>query len=150
MNKDSNDDLGRYSSSEAGNYFSGPLPDIDKYDDRVWDENPFGGFRVDLKDTKDAYILSAEIPGLDKEDIDINADDNTLTISAHYDEDTEQKDKDGSYIQRERRAGAFSRSFTLRNMAEDKVTAEMASGVLTVHCPKKTDGGADSQKVNIK
>jgi HSP20 family protein len=150
MNNNSND-LGRYSGSEAGNYFSGPLPDIDKYDDRVWDdESRFGGFRVDLKDTKDAYILSAEMPGLEKDDIDINADDNTLTISAHYDENSEQKDDEGNYVHRERHAGAFSRSFTLENMAENEVTAEMASGILTVRCPKKTDGGADSPKVNIK
>ena len=150
MNQSGND-LGRYSGSEAGNYFSGPLPDIDKYDDRVWDdENSFGGFRVDLKDTEDAYILSAEMPGLNKEDIDINADDNTLTISAHYDESTEQKDKEGNYIQKERHAGAYSRSFTLQNMAENGVTAEMASGILTIRCPKKPDEGADPQKVKIK
>jgi len=149
MDKNSSD-LGRYSGSEVGNYFSGPLPDIDKYDDRVWDENSFSGFRVDLKDTKDAYILSAEMPGLEKDDIDINADDKTLTISAHYDENTEQRDKDGKFLKRERHAGAYSRSFTLENMAENEVTAEMDSGILTVRCPKKTDGGADPQKVNIK
>ncbi len=149
MNKDSNE-LGFVINGDVGSYFSGPLPDIDKYDDRVWGENPFSGFRVDLRDTEDAYIVEAEMPGLDRKDIDINADDNSLTISAHYDENAEQKDKEGNYIQRERHAGAFSRSFTLDNILENEVTAEMASGILRVRCPKKTNTQADTQKVNIR
>ncbi|HWQ50309.1 MAG TPA: Hsp20/alpha crystallin family protein [Terriglobales bacterium] len=150
MNQDSNE-LGFLSSGDVESYFSGPLPDIDKFDERTWGENRFSGFRVDVRDTEDAYIIEAEMPGLEKDDIDINADDDTLTISARYDENTEQKDDEGNYIQRERRAGAFRRSFTLENIQENEVTAEMASGILTVRCPKKTDdGGIDTRKVKIK
>lgn len=110
----------------------------------------FGGFSTDLREKKDAYIIEAELPGIDKKNINIDVDNNVLTISAKYDEDSSQKNGDTRYIRRERRVGFFRRSFTLDNMKEEGIKAEINNGVLLIRCPKKADSHPNSHHIQIQ
>ena len=93
-------------------------------------------FRVDVKDNKDAYELSAELPGVKQEDIELTIDDGTLTIAANM--NSEQKEERENYVYSERRTGRFQRSFDLSGIKEDAVEARYEDGVLKLTLPKET------------
>jgi len=92
-------------------------------------------FRVDLKETDDAYLVEADLPGIVKEDISVQYANNYLTISAKRQEN--QEEEKGSYLRRERRYGEFQRSFYVSNVQDDKISAAFKGGVLTVTLPKQ-------------
>ena len=62
-------------------------------------------FKTDIIDKENMYLLSAELPGYDKEDISIDINEQTLTISATHKEENDEKDSKGNYIRRERSFG---------------------------------------------
>ena len=96
-------------------------------------------FKVDVKDMGTAYELTADLPGMKKEDIALHYENNYLTISAGKDETHEEKDEKGNYIRRERSVGTMSRSFYIDNIDESKVSAEFKDGVLRIDLPKATE-----------
>jgi HSP20 family protein len=90
---------------------------------------------LDVLETTDAIVLKAEVPGLKAEDIDVEFDDNVLTISGER--AFEEAAENGTYHRVERAYGSFSRSVTLpRSIKADKVSADVTDGVLTVNVPK--------------
>jgi HSP20 family protein len=98
-------------------------------------QNPM---KVDVKEESDRYVLEADIPGVKKENLKVEARDGVLTIGANYDAQTEARDTDGDrYIYRERRTGSFSRVFNIEGIDEDGITAKFENGVLTLTVPKK-------------
>ncbi len=122
-------------------------------------------FKVDVKDTGDAYELTAELPGVKKEDISLNYDNGYLTIKtveAKNVEDTSTKtdDKDAKdtkdakaadepkYVRRERYFGSKERSFYIDNIDEANTKAEYKDGILKVVLPKATKKEA-STKIDI-
>jgi HSP20 family protein len=93
---------------------------------------------VDVFDTKDAIVLKAELPGMKPEDIDIEIDDNVLTIKGErrFRETVE----DGRYYRLERSYGHFSRSLTLpQGVRGDQIEARFDQGVLEVRVPKSEE-----------
>lgn len=92
--------------------------------------------KVDVKDTGDAYELTADLPGVKKEDLKLSYENSYLTIAAQSREEKDEKDDKGNYIRRERRSGAVSRSFYIDDIDESKVDAEFKDGVLKVLMPK--------------
>jgi HSP20 family protein len=90
---------------------------------------------VDITEDKDSFVLSAELPGVKKEDVKISVRDNTLTIEGEKKSTSEKKDDD--YYRNERFFGKFTRSFTLNSEVDtDKIKADFEHGVLTVSLPK--------------
>ena len=90
---------------------------------------------VDIAEDKDRFVLTAELPGVSKDDIKINLNNSTLTIEGEKKAQTENKD--GEYYRSERFYGKFSRSFTLNSEIEnDKIKADFRDGILTVSLPK--------------
>ncbi|HIZ55100.1 MAG TPA: Hsp20/alpha crystallin family protein [Firmicutes bacterium] len=110
----------------------------------------FGSFRTDVRETADAYVIEAEMPGLAKDNVEINLDDGVLTITAHMDENKEEKGENGRYIRRERRTGSYCRSFSMDNVQTDQLKADMKNGVLTITCPKATPGTSQSRRIEIE
>ena len=99
-----------------------------------------GGFDVDLREDEDRYTIEANLPGLDKDAVEVTFEDGLLTIEAQTRRD-EQHEEANFHI-RERCVGKFSRSFRLPNEADpEKVNAKLADGVLTVTVEK-----AEAQK----
>lgn len=91
--------------------------------------------RVDVQENADAYHLEAELPGLTEKDFTVNVEHNVLTISSEQDKN-EQREEDG-YVIRERRAGAFRRSFSLpEGVDADGISATFKDGLLTLTVPK--------------
>jgi len=99
-----------------------------------------------VAETKDEILVKAEIPGVNKDDIDITVENNRLTISGEKRQEEEQEGKD--YYRTERSYGSFRRIFTLPAQADtDKVKASYDDGVLTVKIPKTEV--AKGKKVDI-
>ena len=102
-------------------------------------EDFFGSWSpaVDIFDNAGEIVLKAELPGLKKEDIDINVEDNLLTVRGERKREKEVTDNDKGVFRSERAFGSFSRSFTLpTTVAVDKINASYKDGVLTLTLPK--------------
>lgn len=96
--------------------------------------------KMDVSETDGSYVVKAEIPGVNKNDIHISIDRNLVSISAEVKKEKEEK-KGENVIRSERYYGQVSRSFTLANEVDsDKVQAKYADGVLEVTIPKKSNG----------
>jgi HSP20 family protein len=94
--------------------------------------------RFDVKETKDAYVISADLPGVNDEDLNVALNANRLTISGTREE--EHREEGESYYAMERSHGNFARSFTMPDSIDgDSVTADLKQGVLTVRIPKKPE-----------
>ena len=102
---------------------------------------------VDIYEGKDTIIVKVELPGVQKEDVSIELQENTLTLSGERKHEVEVKE--GKYHRIERFYGAFSRSFTLPDIGEvEKVRATYKDGVLEIALPKSK--GAAMQAIPIK
>jgi len=94
-------------------------------------------FKIDIQDKDAEYLIEAEMPGVKKEEIALNIDDDTLCISVNRAEETNQDGKDGkNYIHRERRSASVSRRVRLANAKLDEIKAKLDDGILTVTIPK--------------
>ena len=106
-------------------------------------------FRTDIQDQGDKFLLEAELPGFDKEDIQLDLKDNILTIKAQHKESNEQKDEGSNYIRRERRVGSFTRTFDVTGIDENGITATYNNGILALTLPKKAPVVPASRQIDI-
>ena len=112
--------------------------------DHLWNvfDEPFmqgfrtDGFKVDVKDNGESYDLTAELPGLKKENISLTYENNYLTIATKSEQSNDEKDEQGNYVRRERSQSSMSRTFYIDNIYEARATAEYKDGLLLVHMPK--------------
>jgi HSP20 family protein len=90
---------------------------------------------VDLYETDDALILTAELPGFAKDDVNVEIKDSTLTLKGQRSRETEAKEE--QYRRRERAYGSFQRSLLLPTAVDtEKVTATYKDGILELRLPK--------------
>lgn len=123
---------------------------LDDFEKNFFGDANFGGLahlRTDIIDKGDKFLLQAELPGFKKEEIEIDIHDNTLNIRAEHKEEKEEK-KD-NYVKRERRYGAFSRSFDISNINADQITASYKEGVLELELPKTEGKLPEPKKIQI-
>lgn len=126
-----------------------PLESIRREMDRFFDDIvPFsrrtgnGGMRLelwapdtDVSETDNEYIISVDLPGISKKDVEVSYKDNRLTISGERRH--EEKEEKEDYLRRERYQGNFTRSFTLPSeVKDDTIKAHFKDGVLKVEVPK--------------
>jgi Molecular chaperone (small heat shock protein) len=132
---------------ERGDYFNHLFNDF--FNDDFFSGFPMtmNTFRVDMKETEDAYMVEADLPGVKKGDIDIVYENNYLTISAKRDEETESKTD--SFLRRERHYGELRRSFYVDNVDENRIDASFNEGVLKLVLPKITKG-TQKRKIDIR
>ena len=92
----------------------------------------------DVKETKDAYLFRADLPGVKEQDLEISLTGTRLSISGHREQ--ERQDQGDTFYASERSYGSFTRSFTLPEGVDgENVAAELKSGVLTLTVPKKPE-----------
>ena len=92
---------------------------------------------VDIQEAPDQYVVTAEVPGMSRDDLDIRVHDGRVTIAG---ERRERPRPCEQYHRVERGHGSFSRTFHLPVPVDgDRVTADLRDGVLTVTCPKADD-----------
>ena len=102
---------------------------------------------VDIRETEDALIVAAELPGIDKKDVKVGINDGVLTISGERRYEKEVDEKNAHRI--ERAYGTFERSFSLpTNVDASKVDAKMENGVLTLTLHKHE--GARPRQISIQ
>ena len=135
-----------------GNFF-----DIDRAFDNFWSptkqsETPESGFfapRVDIKERENCYEITAELPGVKKDDIHVTLEDGVLAISAETCSEKKEEDN-GRVIRQERRYGKYLRSFTLgNNIHEEDISADFTDGVLKLNAPKAADDVPQKRRINI-
>jgi len=104
---------------------------------------------IDLADNGKEYVVKAELPGIKKEDLNIEITDNGIEISGET--KVEEKEEDKGFIRKERRYSSFYRSLPLPDaVLTDKAEAELKDGVLTVKLPKAAPPEKKSKKVQVK
>jgi len=113
--------------------------------------------RFDVKETRDAYVFTADMPGVRDDDLEISVTGNHLTISGRREEEERQEDE--QYYAYERSFGTFTRNFSLPEGADpDRVNAEFKNGVLRVSVGKRPEvqprrvsisGGAEKGKEKV-
>ncbi len=107
--------------------------------------------KVDVKEDKESYTLTMEMPGKTDKDVDVELNQNVLTVSSKKEDKKEEKsDKkdETKWLIRERTYSSFKRSFTLPDdVNSEKLSASVKDGVLTVCMPRKTQ--AQPKKIAI-
>lgn len=104
-------------------------------------------FRTDIKDEEDKYVIKADLPGFNKEDIHVAYENHYLTIQAVREQEmTEEQDH---FVRQERNYGQFVRRFYMDNIDENKIDATFKDGVLTLECPKFTVEKTDHKRIEI-
>jgi len=128
-----------------------PLGEIERAFDVLGDQFGVaaGTVPTDVVDTGDSFVVHAELPGYDSDDIDVQlAENRTLTVSADHSEASEHSD--GTYVQRERRQQSLSRTVSLPEpVTESETTATYEDGVLTVTLPKVTETDTDGTSIPV-
>ena len=128
----------------------GLLNDFDAVFDRFFNDDFYhsGAYSpaVDVREEEDKFILEAELPGLSDKDLNIQVENNMLTLSNVQEEQKEENKK--GYVIRERRSRSFKRSFMLpRNVDTAGIDARMKDGILTLEIPKSEE--AKPRKIQI-
>ena len=104
---------------------------------------------MDITEKDDHYLIHADMPGLNKEDIAIEVHDGVLSLRGEHQEESEEK-QEGKVIRRERRVGRYVRSLTVGDtINEDAIEASYKDGVLTVKLPKKVAPEPKKIQVNV-
>jgi len=128
--------------------------------DRLWErflgESPFRskfleewGPTVDMSETKDKIVVTAELPGLEATDVKVSLTGDILTIKGEKKKEAEEEDEHSHVV--ERYYGSFERSFRVpENVKADKIDASFDKGVLTVLLPKAEVSKKKEIKVKVK
>ncbi|HDQ44972.1 MAG TPA: Hsp20/alpha crystallin family protein [bacterium] len=141
---------------------SSPLLDLQRGMNRMFDQffDDFTGSRfpesarnvypqIDIRETDQAVEVSAELPGLEREDVDISIAADVLTIRGEKRQEKEEKNGGVRYV--ERTYGAFRREIPIRAEIEvEKVNAKMKNGVLTVTLPKKPESRRMARRIEVQ
>jgi len=138
----------------------GELSPFRKEMDRLWNrflgETPFARTfnemwspSVDISETKDDFVVKAELPGLEAKDVNVSISGNVLTIKGE--KKAEEEEKDEHYHRVERYSGSFQRVFQLPSgVKADKVEASFDKGVLKVTLPKVEEAKKKEIEVKVK
>ncbi len=126
--------------------FFRPLPDIESFWRRDFGFNVTPA--IDIVEKDKAFEVTAELPGLDAKNIDVQLANGTLTIKGEKLEEKEEKTKD-RYVS-ERRYGSFRRSLQVPGSVDaDKIEASYKSGVLTVTLPKSPEAQKNQKSIPV-
>ncbi|MEG1650610.1 MAG: Hsp20/alpha crystallin family protein [Oscillospiraceae bacterium] len=111
-------------------------------------DSSLNSFRSDILDKGDKYLLQAELPGFNRDDIKLNLNGDTLTISAEHSESKDNSSE--NYLRRERNYGSYSRNFDVSSIKADEIEASYKDGVLELELPKKEPSTAAlSRRIEI-
>jgi HSP20 family protein len=105
---------------------------------------------VDIKEVDSEYIIKAELPEVNKEDVKVSLNDGVLVIQGERTMEKEEGEEKGKYHRIERAYGSFARSFSLPDDVEaGKIRAEHKEGMLCVHLPKHAEPPEKSIEVKV-
>ena len=103
--------------------------------------------KVYIKDNEKNYVIEADLPGVDKNDIQIELRDDILTIGVQRNEVTEEERN--NYIHKERRTSSMCRSFRVENVQPEDIKAKFENGVLAIELPKSEVETKKQHRIDI-
>ena len=104
---------------------------------------------IDLAENDKAYTVTAELPGMEAKNVDVSVSGDTLTIKGEKRQEKEEKEE--NYCLCERAFGSFQRSFSLpAGVDRDKISSELAKGVLTITLPKTAEAQKLHKNIEVK
>ncbi|WP_245410383.1 Hsp20/alpha crystallin family protein [Dichotomicrobium thermohalophilum] len=107
--------------------------------------------RVNVVENEQGLEITAELPGVDQKDIELDLSEGILTLKAEHKEDKEEKDENQRYHVVERAYGTFMRRFAIPfEPDQDKVEASFDNGVLKVSIPRSPEAEKQTRKIQIK
>ncbi|SEH18129.1 HSP20 family protein [Natronorubrum sediminis] len=123
---------------------------------RTWNFDRFGfpemeaaSMGIDLVDRGDEFVLTADVPGFERDEIDVRLSDSTLSITAEHEEEMEEREE--LYLKSERAHRAISRSVRLpESIDEDGISATYNNGVLTLTLPKVEPTEVGGNKIEVE
>ena len=134
-----------------------PFRDMEEFEKRFFGtpfgffgDNSLAEFKTDISDEGDKYVLEADLPGFKKEDIKLDINGDTLTVSAERHLEHEEKDKKGKFVRCERSYGSYSRDFDISAVKADEIKAKYNDGVLTLTLPKKENTAPQPKRLEIE
>lgn len=105
---------------------------------------------MNVSENKDEFTVTAELPGLEPEDVTVNYMDGVLTIRGEKEREESREEDDRTFYLWERRFGSFQRSLPLPGgIEEDKISAAFKNGVLHVHLPKAEETRKHERKIPV-
>lgn len=121
----------------------------DIFRDPFFAENESRIMKTDIKEKNDRYLIDIDLPGYEKENIKIDVEDGYLTIHANI--NTENEEKEGKFVRKERYMGSCSRSFYVgADIESDDIKATFKNGILKLEIPKKNENKELSNKKYIE
>ncbi|HNX28745.1 MAG TPA: Hsp20/alpha crystallin family protein [Syntrophomonadaceae bacterium] len=103
--------------------------------------------KVDIKETEKEYVLEAELPGISKDEVKVEIDDDRITITAQKNEQAEEE-KD-NYIRKERSYRAMTRSFAIHDIDAENIKAKYDNGILCITLPKQEQKSVKGKQIDI-
>lgn len=111
----------------------------DFFDDGFFSKKETNLMKTDIKENKDKYILDLDLPGFEKNNINLSLNNGYLNIQAKIEKEDKSDDEE-RFIRQERFYGECSRSFFVGdNIKEEDIKAEFKNGILKIEIPKKED-----------
>lgn len=109
------------------------------FDDLFDAQMPTAGlaFKMNVEETDDAYVVSAELPGVQRDQIDVELNEGRLSVSVDKKESDEEKNK--NYVHKETSEWSATRGVFLKDAAVSGLSAKLDNGVLTINVPKQQE-----------
>ena len=133
-------ELRPYRKNNSVSYYN-PFRDMESFEKAFFGDpyyrNALAEFKTDITDEGDHFLLEADMPGFEKNDIHLDVSGDTLTIKAERLTKNKTEDKKDRYVCSERSYGSYSRSFDITGIDAAGIKAKYNNGVLSLTLPKK-------------
>lgn len=139
----------RKSSNQLATGFDGLYNMLDDFFSEPWPLRSSlarDTFKLDIAETENAYVVEAELPGVNKEQINLDFNEGRLTISVNQEKTINEEQK--NYLHKERRYSSVSRSIYLADANNDEITAKLENGILNITLPKQ-EKNQPKRKIDI-
>lgn len=114
-----------------------PLDAFDEFFSPLASTSPEGVFKMDVEDAGEKYVISAELAGVSRDEIDVELNEGRLSISVNKQESDEEKSK--TYLHKETSSWSATRGIYLKDASTTGLTAKLEGGILTVNVPKQIE-----------
>lgn len=105
---------------------------------------------TDIKETSSEYILDIDLPGIAKENINLDYHGDTLYVEAKQSDENNETDQEGNIISQERNTAYINRTYTLPNVDEDNINAKYTNGVLHLNLKKNKQDVTSTKHIEIE
>lgn len=126
-----------------------PFSELENMEKAFFGETSLAEFKTDIQDHGDSFLLEADLPGFRKEDIQVDIEQDTMTIRAQRRSAYEEKDKKGKYVRCERSYGSYARQFDVSGINTEAITAAYQDGVLKLTLPKREETVPAARRLEI-